>query len=103
MDLQALNETSGIWACFQFQNSSVLNGSLEVPNGTCGDALLLPKTQPVRPKVEFGNMDASALFSRMEQLSWEVFAFREALETQTDVNEKRVTATPVKGHWVKGD
>ncbi|XP_056611329.1 cholecystokinin receptor [Triplophysa dalaica] len=50
MDLQALNETSGIWACLHFQNSSVLNGSLEVPNGTCGDALLLPKTQPARPK-----------------------------------------------------
>lgn len=56
MDLQTLNDTSGIWACLQFQNSSVLNGlangSLEVPNGTCGDALLLPKTHPARPKGE---------------------------------------------------
>ncbi|XP_073702369.1 cholecystokinin receptor [Garra rufa] len=48
MDLQTLNDTSGIWACLQ--NSSVLNGSLEIPNGTCGDALLLPKTEPARPK-----------------------------------------------------
>ncbi|KAK2905261.1 hypothetical protein QQF64_033527 [Cirrhinus molitorella] len=54
MDLQTLNDTSGIWACLQLQNSSVLNGSLngslEIPNGTCGDALLLPKTEPARPK-----------------------------------------------------
>ncbi|XP_065148999.1 cholecystokinin receptor [Paramisgurnus dabryanus] len=54
MDLQTLNDTSGIWACLQSQNSSVLNalanGSLEVPNGTCGEALLLPKTHPARPK-----------------------------------------------------
>lgn len=52
MDLQTLNDTSGIWACLQLQNSSVLNGSLEVPNDTCGDALLLPKTEPARPKGE---------------------------------------------------
>ncbi|RXN13132.1 cholecystokinin receptor-like protein [Labeo rohita] len=54
MDLQTLNDTSGIWACLQLQNSSLLNGtlngSLEIPNGTCGDALLLPKTEPARPK-----------------------------------------------------
>ncbi|XP_016385137.1 cholecystokinin receptor-like [Sinocyclocheilus rhinocerous] len=54
MDLQTLNDTFGIWACLQLQNSSVLNGtlngSLEIPNGTCGDALLLPKTEPARPK-----------------------------------------------------
>lgn len=56
MDLQTLNDTSGIWACLQLQNSSLLNGtlngSLEIPNGTCGDALLLPKTEPARPKGE---------------------------------------------------
>ncbi|XP_067301045.1 cholecystokinin receptor isoform X2 [Pseudorasbora parva] len=49
-----LNDTSGIWACLLLQNSSVLNGtsngSMEIPNGTCGDALLLPKTEPARPK-----------------------------------------------------
>lgn len=56
MDLQTLNDTSGIWACLQLQNSSVLNwtlnGILEIPNGTCGDALLLPKTEAARPRGE---------------------------------------------------
>uniref|UniRef100_A0A8C1UVX8 Gastrin/cholecystokinin type B receptor n=1 Tax=Cyprinus carpio TaxID=7962 RepID=A0A8C1UVX8_CYPCA len=54
MDLQTLNDTFGIWACLQLQNSSglngTLNGSLEIPNGTCRDAPLLPKTEPARPK-----------------------------------------------------
>ncbi|XP_051998900.1 cholecystokinin receptor-like [Xyrauchen texanus] len=45
MDLQRFNETSGIWACLQLQNES-----LEIPNGTCGDALLIPKKEPPRPK-----------------------------------------------------
>ncbi|XP_077071399.1 cholecystokinin receptor [Siphateles boraxobius] len=49
MDLQTLNDTSGIWACLQLQNGT-LNGSLEFPNGTCVDALLLPKTEPARAK-----------------------------------------------------
>jgi len=51
MDLQTLNDTSGIWACLQPQNGTS-NGSLEFPNGTCGDALLLPKTEPARAKGE---------------------------------------------------
>ncbi|XP_051563954.1 cholecystokinin receptor-like [Myxocyprinus asiaticus] len=49
MDLQTFNETSGIWACLQLQNATA-NESLEVPNGTCGDALLMPKKEPPRPK-----------------------------------------------------
>lgn len=53
MDLQLLNDT-GIWACLQLHNASILNrssnGSLEVPNGTCEDALLLPKIEPSRAK-----------------------------------------------------
>ncbi|XP_073768554.1 cholecystokinin receptor isoform X2 [Danio rerio] len=53
MDLQLLNDT-GIWACLQLHNASILNrssnGSLEVPNGTCEDALLLPKIEPARAK-----------------------------------------------------
>lgn len=49
MDLQTLNDTSGSWACLQLQNGTS-NGSLEFPNGTCGDALMLPKTEPARAK-----------------------------------------------------
>ncbi|KAK7153825.1 hypothetical protein R3I94_007242 [Phoxinus phoxinus] len=47
MDLQTPNDTSGIWACLQ---NGTTNGSLEFPNDTCGDALLLPKTEPARAK-----------------------------------------------------
>lgn len=51
MDLQLLNDT-GIWACLQLHNGSILNRSLELPNGTCEDALLLPKIEPARAKGE---------------------------------------------------
>ena len=39
------------------------------------------------PPVGFGNMDASALLSRVEQLSQEVSGLRRALETQAEVSE----------------
>ncbi|RXN10872.1 hypothetical protein ROHU_004378 [Labeo rohita] len=45
-------------------------------------------------------MDASALLSRMEQLSQEVSSLREALEAQASVNENLEAATAVIGHRV---
>lgn len=39
------------------------------------------------PPVGFGHMDASALLSRVERLSQEVFGLRKALETQAGVSE----------------
>ena len=39
------------------------------------------------PPVGFGNMDASALLSRVEQLSQQVSGLRKALDTQADVSE----------------
>ncbi|KAL0199979.1 hypothetical protein M9458_003166, partial [Cirrhinus mrigala] len=52
------------------------------------------------PLVGFGNMDASALLSRLERLSREVSSMREALETQATVNENLGAATAVINRWV---
>lgn len=45
------------------------------------------------PPVGFGNMDASALLSRVEQLSSEVSALRRAIEAQVTVNKDLTAAT----------
>ncbi|ROL51267.1 hypothetical protein DPX16_1509 [Anabarilius grahami] len=47
------------------------------------------------PPVGFGNIDASALLSRVEQLSREVSSLREALEAQASVNENLGVATAI--------
>ena len=48
------------------------------------------------PPVGFGSMDASALLSRLEQLSQEVLSLRRALDVQTSVSENLGAATAAR-------